>query len=358
MPNINIGVGWNRVMQLKAPESLILRAFDHSARRHNWLCMNVTTSTLTKLESGAPKHGMPLYIDATKELVYASAGGISSFCFSGHKERLLLSLDTESVNVERMWATDEGTAEKYSLVYVLCKQQPSMQQVAERFIASGRMARTSITKQCSIYTWTRGGGSPIHVCAFGSNPAFVDMNKSSGQIYASLGNKELIQIDLAMGKSTIIARSKKLTGLTISPKGALIIWDMQDEGISKFLPNGKKEVLIPFGWFPAISPDEQYVAFTRNDNELWLRHKEQEPACIVTSSRGNPAPNTGLFDAPTWCCCGRHFAVSLMGSGNSRQPERFLVVCDVSSREFMIIDNPEHSLSDGGRIWIPGDLGE
>lgn len=329
---------------MKTPEVLCTRNINEDTLRHKLFCVDLLNGRNFDLSlSNEPRPGNPLLLPKTNEMLYVNTAGIATYNFSLHEERLLLPIDSDSKWIQRMWLSPKDSR---TLYYIQRTDHPLPPVTYEELMTQKEVCQV-VVADYELCRWQIQSGSADSVVKFANPAVSADIDWNKQRLFAFLGNsKELVSVDLANHQLTSLGKQDGGVGLVISPRNTLVTWSLLSPRIEETLSDDRKITLVPFGGYPAFSPNGLQMAFTQDHKELWLMEENGNVEMVIAS----PTSETQLIDTPSWCLCNDHVAARLTEGKDER---RILVVVDTRRRDVLLIKGLSALSGVDERIWLP-----
>lgn len=268
---------------------------------------------------------------STKPTVYyATEKGLCAYDLRARVEKTILPLDANRFSIDKLWFSENDDA----LYYVRTEWAPPL--------SSARVGGQPLMKKNgALVRLGTDSNTPEVIAEFKQIFGSAEISWKQNTLFATVGQSmdfELIQIDLASGKMNSLEKLQITTGLTISPRETLVTWTAWLPCIEEWLAGGRRIVLAESGHYPAFCPNMDLMAYTVGNQELWLRQASgyHERLLALVPSKG-----FATVDTPTWCACGKHFALT-MAKSSVNKPIGVSVMVDIERKKISTteIQNP------------------
>ena len=317
----SISSGWKLASELFLCEELLLVVYDKKSRRDALRGVKANTFTALKrqiIHQIARGSGPNLY--------YTADGGIYSFNLSTGVEMLLTAIDSSEHVVEGLWASPMGT--------IFYTQTRTSRFVSENNTASMIAGPTTINRISPT-----ADAVPKEIIRFEGPASFVTFSWSQNAAFVTLGEMakfRISRVDLDSGKELILEESNVNIGLAISSRDTLIMWSLRPRKIEERCENGDHLMLAGAGSCPSFSALHGHMAYMGETGDVWLKYDNEQPQRIF-APQSVDALNE--IEVPTWCGCGRHFAVSVEVSPAMNASGRATLCADIEKKELFFLDD-------------------
>lgn len=347
---VDLGKNWKLVPISSCEDALVATVLDEKSGKYLWVCLDPSTGKHVTLAARYGPILSPVFDLGRKEIVFADRGGITSFSIPTKQDQLMIPFDWENWEVHDLWLSPE---EPPTILYLLGKRKEPWSIVVDKVRNSS--CGVPLKSTFSLHSWKIGGIVSRLLTQFELQPVSLDVDWQRETLFALVGptrNKKLTRIDLRSSQLSLIRTTVGLSGVVVSPRHNPVTWGSHDGKITESLANGQDITLTDFGWYPAFSLDGKRFAFTVSDYQIWVKDAARKlPEKVVAIAE---EMTQHRCDTPTWCRCGKHFAVCLAGPTSMRRIARIIVVADCEKREIVIFD--QFSATAEARLWLPRSL--
>lgn len=267
-----------------------------------------------------------LAMGSGRNLYYAADSGIYSFNLDTNVEILLTSIEPNEQLIHGMWISPTN------IVFCL---------LSDISLPNPEPRSGSVTIQASslLRLLPKIGASPEEVIRFNELPSSMAFSWHQNTAFATLGKMSKFRISriaLDSGKESTLEEFSVNAGLAISPRDTLVIWPLWPRRIEERMENGSRVMLAETGSCPSFSSAYGHMAFMGDAHDVWLKYANEQPQRIFASPVSDAR---NAIEVPTWCSCGRHFAVSVEVPSTMKESGRATLCADIEKKELYFLDD-------------------
>lgn len=317
----SIRPGWKLTSESVLCEELLLVIYD--SRSHQDSLRRVQAAKSIPLQRKIIHH---IVMGSGRNLYYAADSGIYSFNLDTNVETLLTSIDLNEHMIHGLWISP-GNAVFY-LLSDITRPHPEPPSYSATIQASSLLRLPP-----------KRGASPEEIIRFNELPSFVAISWHQNVAFATLGKMSKFRISriaLDSGKESTLEEFSVNAGLAISPRDTLVIWPLWPRRIEERRESGDRVILAETGSGPSFSPAYGHMAFMGEAHDVWLKYGSEQPQRIFAPPSSDAASEA---EVPTWCSCGRHFAVSVEVPSTMKESGRVTLCADVERKELYFLDD-------------------
>lgn len=317
----SIGPGWKLADNQILCEELLLVTYDSQSHSDSLLCVQAGKNIPIQR-----KIIHYLAMGSGRNLYYAADSGIYSFNLDTNVEILLTSIVLNEHLIHGMWVSPTNT-----VFYLL----------SDISLPNPEPRACSVTIQASslLRLLPKRGAPPEEIIRFNELPSFVAFSWHQNTAFATLGKMSkfrISRIDLDSGKESTLEEFSVNAGLAISPRDALVIWPLLPRRIEERRENGDRVILAETGSCPSFSPAYGHMAFMGDAHDVWLKYDNEQPQRIFAPPSSGAANEV---EVPTWCSCGKHFAVSVEVPSTMKTSGRATLCADIEKKELYFLED-------------------
>lgn len=317
----SIGPGWKLAEDSVLCEELLLVTYD--SRSHQDSLRAAKSDVIIPSQR---KIIHQIAMGSERNLYYAADSGIFSYNLDSRVETLLTSIDLNKHLIHGLWVSPTNIV--FYLLSEISRPYPEPSSYSATIQASSLLRLLP-----------QSGGSPEEVIRFKELPSFTAISWHQNTAFATLGqisNFRIARIALDSGKESTLEKLDVSAGLTVSHRGTLVTWPLWPQRIEERREGGERVILAEAGSCPSFSPAHGHMAFMGEAHDVWLKYDNEQPQRIFNP----PSSETrNAVEIPTWCSCGRHFAVSVEVPSTMKASGRATLCADVEKKELYFLDD-------------------
>lgn len=318
--NRSIRPGWKLSAEPLLCEELLIAVYDSSSHRDS--LRRVQAATNIRLGCKIIHH---IAMGSGRNLYYAADSGIYSFNLDSNLELLLTTIDINKHLIHGFWVSPANTV--FYLLSEISRPDPEANSYSSTIQASSLLRLLP-----------RTGGIPEEVIRFEELPSFVAIAWHQNTAFATLGQMSkcrIARIGLDSGKESTLEELNGSAGLTVSHRGTLVVWPLWPQRIEERQESGGRVILAEPGSCPSFSLTYGHMAFMGEANDVWLKYANEQPQRIFNPPSSEPR---SAIEIPTWCSCGKHFAVSVEVPTTMKTSGRATMCVDVEKKSLYFLD--------------------
>lgn len=317
----SIGPGWKLAEDSVLCEELLLVTHDSRSQQDS---LRAANSAMTISSQRKIIHQIAMGLG--RDLFYAADNGIFSFNLDSKVETLLTPIDLNKQLIHGLWVSPTNAV--FYLLSEISRPYPEPSSYSATIQASSLLRLLP-----------QSGGTPEEVVRFKELPSFAVISWHQNTIFLTLGkmsNFRIARIALDSWKESTLEEMSVSAGLTVSPRGTLVTWPLWPQRIEERREGGERVILAEAGSCPSFSPAHGHMAFMGEAHDVWLKYDNEQPQRIFNP----PSSETrNAVELPTWCSCGRHFAVSVEVPPTMKESGRATLCADIEKKELYFLDD-------------------
>lgn len=316
----SIGPGWKLAEDSVLCEELLIVIHDSLSHQDS---LRVANSAMTIPSQRRIIHQIAMGLGRC--LFYAADSGIFSFNLDSRVETLLTSIDLNKHRIHGLWVSPTNTV--FYLLSDISRRNPEP-----------RSYSATIQASSLLRLLPKSGDIPEEVIRFKELPSFAAISWHQNTVFVTLGkmsNFRIARIALDSGKESTLEGMSVSAGLAVSHRGTLVVWPLWPQRIEERREGGERVILAEAGSCPSFSP-HGHMAFMGEAHDVWLKCDNEQPQRIFNP----PSSETrSAVEIPTWCSCGRHFAVSVEVPSAMKASGRATLCADIEKKELYFLED-------------------